>query len=211
MHGSDFSQYSEQRIIEAVTAQLLAFLPALVVTIVVPGLNNILVLRTTVASGPAAGAATAAGASAGILVWAVTAALGVGALLLALPGGVDTVRIAGAGLMLAIGLCGLIPRPSRPAPDPSHNGFAIGLAVCLGNPRTPVGALSLLPQYAVADAVTTSTVILGVVWASAAGLWNLACIGAVSRGHLGAGSSRVVQRLGALALVGLGVAGLAGV
>ena len=210
MQRSDFSQYFEKRIIEVVTAQLLAFLPALCVTTVVPGLNNILVLRTTVASGPAAGVATAAGASAGILVWAVAAALGVGALLLALPGGVDTVRVAGAGLMLAIGLWGLVPRQSRPAPDASHKGFATGLAVCLGNPRTPVGALSLLPQYAVADAVTTSTVVLGVVWASAAGLWNLACIGAVSRGHLGDGGSRVVQRLGALALVGLGVAGLLG-
>ena len=192
------------------TAQLLAFLPALCVTTVVPGLNNILVLRAAVASGPAAGAATAAGASAGILAWAVAAALGVGALVLALPGGVDTVRVAGAALMLVIGLCGLLPRGSRPVAEPGRNGFATGLVVCLGNPRTPVGALSLLPQYAVADAVTTSTVVLGVVWASAAGLWNLACIGAVSRRHLDGVGSRVVQRLGALALVGLGVAGLVG-
>jgi threonine/homoserine/homoserine lactone efflux protein len=207
---SDFSQYAEKRIIGTVTAQLIAFLPALCVTTVVPGLNNILVLRTTVASGPAAGAATAAGASAGILVWALAAALGVGALLVALPGGVDTVRVAGAGLMLVIGLWGLAPRPTRPAPDASRKGFAVGLAVCLGNPRTPVGALSLLPQYAVADAVTTSTVVLGVVWASTAVLWNLACIWAVSRGRMGNGGSRMVKRLGALALVGLGVTGLLG-
>jgi len=68
----------------------------------------------------------------------------------------------------------------------------------------------LLPQYAVADAVTTSTVVLGVVWASAAVLWNLACICVVRGGRLGNGGSRVVQRLGALALVGLGALGLVG-
>jgi threonine/homoserine/homoserine lactone efflux protein len=189
---------------------VVAFLPALVVTTVVPGLNNVLVLRTAVASGPRAGAATAAGASAGIVAWSLAAAFGVGALVLTLPGGLDGVRGAGASLMLALGLWGLVPARSGRAPE-AGRGFATGLAVCLANPRTPVGALSLLPQYAVADAVTTSTVVLGVTWAVAAGMWNLLCIGAAARGRLGQSGSRTVQRLGALALIGLGVWGLLGV
>jgi threonine/homoserine/homoserine lactone efflux protein len=192
-----------------VIEQLLAFLPALVVTTVVPGLNNVLVVRTAVAAGPRAGAATAAGASAGIVAWSSAAALGVGALVLGLPGGLDGVRVAGASLMLVLGVWGLVPRSPRPVPEPGR-GFATGLAVCLGNPRTPVGALSLLPQYAVADAVTTSTLVLGAVWAAAAGMWNLLCIGAVARGRLGESGSRAVQRLGALALIALGAWGLAG-
>lgn len=189
---------------------VLAFLPALVVTTVVPGLNNVLVVRTTAESGPAAGAATAAGASVGILAWASAAALGVGGLVLALPGGLDGVRVAGAVLMLGIGLWGLVPHQRRTGPEGGEPGFSTGLLVCLANPRTPVGALAMLPQYAVADATTSSTVVLGVVWAVAAVLWNLLCIGAVARGGLARNGSRAVQRIGALALVGLGVVGLVG-
>jgi threonine/homoserine/homoserine lactone efflux protein len=192
-----------------VVEQLVAFLPALVVITVVPGLNNVLVLRTAVASGPRAGAATAAGASAGIVAWSLAAAFGVGALVVGLPGGLDGVRMVGAILMLVLGIWGLVHHRPRPAPE-AGKGFAAGLAVCLGNPRTPVGALSLLPQYAVADAVTTSTLLLGVTWAVAAGMWNLICIGAVARGRLGQSGSRTVQRLGALAVIGVGAWGLLG-
>jgi threonine/homoserine/homoserine lactone efflux protein len=189
---------------------VLAFLPALVVTTVVPGLNNILVLRTAAESGPAAAAATAAGASVGIVAWATAAALGVGGLVLAIPGGLDGVQVGGAVLMLGIGLWGLLPhRPRRPEPVAGDHGFATGLVVCLGNPRTPVGALAMLPQYAVAGAATSSTVVLGLVWAGVAVLWNLLCVGAVARGGLARGGSRVLQRAGAVALVGLGVLGLA--
>jgi threonine/homoserine/homoserine lactone efflux protein len=193
-----------------VTAAVLAFLPALVVSTVVPGLNNILVLRTTAESGPAAGAATAAGASAGIVAWATAAALGVGGLVLLVPGGISGVRAAGAVLMVGTGLWGLVPR--RPCPEPlvGDRGFATGLVVCLANPRTPVVALATLPQYAVAGATTSSTVVLGLVWAGAAVTWNLLCVGAVARGGLARVGSRAVQRAGALALVGLGAFGLLG-
>jgi threonine/homoserine/homoserine lactone efflux protein len=193
-----------------VLEQLVAFLPALVVTTVTPGLNSVLVLRTAMASGPRAGAAAAAGASVGIVAWSSAAAFGVGALVLTLPGGLDGVRVAGGILMLVLGLWGLVPHRPLPVPE-AGRGFTTGLAVCLANPRTPVGALSLLPQYAVADAVTTSTVVLGVTWAFAAGTWNLLCVGAVARGRLGPSASRTLQRLGALALIGLGSWGLLGV
>jgi hypothetical protein len=68
----------------------------------------------------------------------------------------------------------------------------------------------MLPQYAVADATTSSTVVLGLVWAGAAALWNLLCIGAVARRGLARGGSLTVQKAGALALVALGVTGLVG-
>jgi threonine/homoserine/homoserine lactone efflux protein len=193
-----------------VTDAVLAFLPALVVSTVVPGLNNVLVLRTTAESGAAAGAATAAGASAGIVAWATAAALGVGGLVLLLPGGIDGVRAAGALLMVGIGAWGLVPRRPRSEALSGEHGFATGFVVCLGNPRTPVVALATLPQYAVAGATTSSTVVLGLVWAGAAVVWNLLCIGAVARGGLARGGSRAVQRAGALALLALGVVGLVG-
>jgi len=191
-----------------VFSQLLAF--GLVITLLglVPGTNNLLVLRTATERGAGAARSVALGASAGILAWSAAAGLGVGGLVVAVPGGLQTVGVAGSLAMVAVGLWSMMRRPAREVMGRPSKGFATGFGVCLANPRTPVVAVSLLPQYAVADAAATSTLALGVVWAAIALLWNGVWV-AASRNRLLGNRSRLVQRAGGLLVAGLGGLGLA--
>jgi threonine/homoserine/homoserine lactone efflux protein len=191
-----------------VIEQLAAFLPVVTLLCLVPGANNLLVLRTAAEVGPGAAGVTALGASAGIVAWSSAVALGVGELVSSVPGGLGTVGVAGSLAMVAMGLWALVPRRAAPVAERSSRGFATGLAVCLANPRTPVMAVSLLPQYAVATATTSSTVALGAVWAAVAMTWNLLCVTA-SRGRLTGSRGRVVQRAGGAVVAGLGALGVA--
>ena len=185
--------------------QLLAFVPVITVLCMVPGSNNLLVWRTAAEVGAGTAAGTAAGASAGIVVWSTGTAFGLAGLLAAVPGGLRTVALVGSLSMVGSGLWALAPRRTT-APPRRSRGFGTGLAVCLANPRTPLFAVSLLPQYAVAGAAATSTVALGVTWATVALVWNLLCVAALRRRR---GGGRVVQRAGGVVVVGLGALGVA--
>jgi threonine/homoserine/homoserine lactone efflux protein len=187
--------------------QLLAFLPVVALLCLVPGANNLLVWRTATEAGAGAAGATALGASVGIVAWSAAAAFGLGGLVTAVPGGLRTVGLAGSLAMVGMGLWALVPRATTPTDRPTR-GFSTGIAVCLANPRTPVMAVSLLPQYAVADAAAASTVALGAIWAAVALAWNLVCVG-VTRGRLTGSRGVVVQRCGGLVVAGVGAAGLA--
>jgi len=190
-----------------VIGQLLAFVPVVTLLCLVPGANNLLVLRTAAEAGAGAAGATALGASVGIGPSAAAAALGLGGVVASVPGGLHTVGLAGSLAMVGMGCWALVPR-ERGGAERAPRGFSTGLAVCLANPRTPVMAVSLLPQYAVADAAATSTVALGATWAVIAMLWNLVCVTA-SRGRLTGTRGRVVQRCGGLVVAGLGAVGVA--
>ena len=188
--------------------QLLAFVPVIALLGLVPGTNNLLVLRTATDLGAGAAGSVALGASAGILAWSAAAGLGVGGLVVAVPGGLHTVGVAGSLAMVAMGVWALVPHRARAAAGRPSQGFATGLGVCLANPRTPVLALSLLPQYAVADAAATSTLVLGLAWAGVALLWNGVWV-AASRNRLVGSRGRVVQGAGGLLVAGIGAFGLA--
>ena len=205
----EFSRCSRTATLDGVLDQLLAFLPVVALLCLVPGANNLLVLRTrpprpapappvrprsAPASGSSPGRRPPPSASGGAVA--------------SVPGGLDTVGLAGSLAMVGMGLWALVPRAGVEARR-SSRGFATGLAVCLANPRTPVMAVSLLPQYAVADAAATSTVALG----THLGGDRDAVEPRVRRRAPGAGSTgsrgRVVQRCGGLVVAGLACPGRA--
>ncbi|WP_165821056.1 LysE family translocator [Nocardioides gansuensis] len=188
-------------------SQLVAFLPVVTLLVLVPGGNNLLVLRTAVEIGTDAARAATAGTSAGIAAWSVAVALGVGGLVAGLPGGLDTLRILGSVAMIAMGLWAMLPRHSTPAEAPPSSGFLTGLAVCVTNPRTPLTAVSLLPQFSLPEAGVLSTLALGVEWAAVAGAWNLLCL-SLARGRLDGARGRTLARIGGLIVCGVGVLGL---
>jgi threonine/homoserine/homoserine lactone efflux protein len=64
-----------------VVVALLAFTLAAGLLTVTPGVDTAMVLRSTTADGPRAGAAAALGVCAGLAVWGAGAAFGLGALL----------------------------------------------------------------------------------------------------------------------------------
>ena len=98
--------------------QLLAFVPVIAILGLVPGTNNLLVLRTAAEVGAGPAGSVALGASAGIVAWSAAAGLGVGGLVVAVPGGLHTIGVAGSLAMVGVGLWALVPRPLQPKPQP---------------------------------------------------------------------------------------------
>lgn len=192
---------------EHVLTQLLSFAPVVLLLVLVPGANNLHVLRTAAEVNDEAARAATAGTSAGIAAWSLAVALGVGSLVSDIPGGLDTLRVLGSGAMVAMGLWALVPRRTTRTIALTSSGFVSGLAVCITNPRTPLTAVSLLPQFALADASAVSTLALGLEWAAVAGLWNLACL-RVASGRIDGARGRLITRLGGLTVCGIGVVGL---
>src|SRR5580658_428428 len=92
-------------------ASVLAFASVAAVANLTPGLDSMFVLRTSAASGRAAGRAAAAGVNTGCLAWGVATALGLTALLTASHAAFEAVRIAGAAYLTWLGASAL--RQSR--------------------------------------------------------------------------------------------------
>ena len=192
-------------------ASLLAFLPVAVLLVVTPGVNNLVVIGSTVGGGVRGGALATAGTSLGVLAWAFAVALGLGALVTASPTLWVAVQWAGAGWLVVLGARSLL-KARRPAPeeDVTDRGSCAGaLATGLLNPRAGVVAVAVLPQFVVPGApVATTTLALGLVWAGLATLWNLVGVAVVARGRLlftGPVGRRVVEVVAGLVMVLTGV------
>ena len=210
-----------------IAAALLAFLPVAIALVLVPGVNNLVVLRETVAHGRPGGYAAIAGTSIGILAWSAAVAAGLGALAVEHPREFTWLQMAGASLLVATGVrtgSRLLRRPdgvlvqadTRSRPDGTTTGFAPTRAsfraatlTSLANPRCPVTAVSVLPQFvAPGSAAAGTTLALGTLWTVVAGAWNVL---GVLLAHRGRGllsrprPRRVVEGVSAGALIALGI------
>ncbi|QIQ01479.1 LysE family translocator [Streptomyces liangshanensis] len=171
------------------TAALLGFaLFALVVT-VVPGPDLLLVLRNCLRGGRRAGAATALGAAAGSLVWAVAAAAGLAAALQRWDAAFLAVRLAGAAYLTALGVQALWSLRAGPAagggapasPGPAEreetsvpHALRQGVVSCLLNPKVGIFFVAVAPQFLPeGHAVLTTTLLFGLVDAVVAACWLL--------------------------------------
>jgi threonine/homoserine/homoserine lactone efflux protein len=133
-------------------ANLLAFLGVSALVIVTPGQDTALTIRNTLAGGRRAGVLTAAGVSSAQAVWALSAAVGVTALLRASEPAFLALRIAGSLYLVYLGLQALRSafRPKAPAAAPLRRrvpAFRQGVVSNLGNPKMAVFFTSLLPQF----------------------------------------------------------------
>lgn len=161
---------------------LIAFFAAAALVIVTPGLDTALVLRTATAEGPRRGMAASAGVAIGCLVWGVSVALGLGALLAASHAAYTVLKWAGAAYLAWLGLRLLInPRRALLIKEEASGGrssllgaFRRGLMCNLLNPKAGVFYVSFLPMfvpagYAVAPfllLLTTIHVVMSLVWLS---------------------------------------------
>lgn len=201
---------------------LVAFLPVAAGLVVTPGVNNLVVLRRTIADGPRAGVVAVAGTSAGIVVWAAAVAIGVGSLLRSSPTVWAAVQWAGAGVLVLLGTHALlravrrtggtaVPVPGSP-PTGSAASFLPALSTSLVNPRAGITAVALLPQYvAPGPSPGLTTLALGLLWAVLAAAWNLLGVWLVARGRpvlRTPSAARVADAVGGgfMAAVGVSVA-----
>lgn len=170
-------------------SQLLGFLGAVVVLVLVPGPNTILILSQSLAGGRAAGLATVAGVEAGTLVHTLAAACGLSAVLATSALAFDVVKYAGAAYLAVLGVRafrGGVHAAARPAPIAPGRAFRRALATNVANPKVALFFLALLPQFvhAARGSVLVQSLALGLI-VSAVG----ACFGsllALAAGRVGA-------------------------
>lgn len=171
----------------SVTVALLTFIAAGIVLIVTPGPDTALVLRTAAVDGPRRGAFTSVGICAGLLLWGLAAALGIGAVLAASHAAYTALRAVGAAWLVWLGCTIFFRRfrwtaPSGEARTPAPGGhggldalsltktlrgdrtwFWRGLLSNVTNPKVGVFFTTFLPQFVPAGVAVAPFVALLVV------------------------------------------------
>lgn len=196
-----------------------AFTATAALITVTPGPDSALVLRSALRQGHRPAFMTGLGVSVGLMVWGLTSAVGVAALLAASPTGFRILQTAGALWLVWLGVRALATARSHATPQDeeqaaaaetsSRRSFAIGLSTNLLNPKALVFYVSLLPQfipphvpafpltllYAVVHAV------LNIAWFGLLSWWIPAARGLMRRGSVQAW----IERVTGLVLVGFGL------
>ncbi|GLY92233.1 LysE family translocator [Actinoallomurus iriomotensis] len=142
----------------------LAFAGVALIINVTPGLDTLLVLRTSIVQGRGGGFVAALGVLTGCGVWALAAAVGLTALLTASHLAYDTVRICGAAYLAWMG-ASILWHARRREPEGDSGGasaaewpggstprgwfatFRAGMGTNLLNPKAGVFYMSLVPQF----------------------------------------------------------------
>ena len=133
---------------------VVAFAGVAALIVVVPGPDMALVLRNGVAHGRRDAVATAVGINAGLVVWALAAAVGVAALLQASGPAFTVLKLAGAAYLVWLGVRALRDawRGASSASDVSSSRrqtspFRQGLLSNLFNPKIALVYTTLIPQF----------------------------------------------------------------
>jgi threonine/homoserine/homoserine lactone efflux protein len=155
-----------------VEASWLFFIVASLVLIVTPGQDMILVMSRSVTQGAAAGIATAAGVSVGLLGHTVLATLGLGAILRTSEWLFFALKLVGAAYLLYLGIGLLLTKRSELAlasrvQRSLRRLFLEGAFSNLSNPKIAVFYFAFLPQFVWPSAQypTLSVFVLGVAFA----------------------------------------------
>jgi threonine/homoserine/homoserine lactone efflux protein len=133
--------------------ELTWFAVAALVLALTPGPNMIYCVSRTLCQGRAAGLVSLAGVVLAFIVHLMAAALGLTALLLAVPLAFEAIRFAGAAYLLwlawqAVRPGGTAPFEARLLPhDPPAKLFSMGFATNLLNPKVAMFYLSFFPQF----------------------------------------------------------------
>lgn len=153
-------------------ASWLLFGVASLVLIVTPGQDMILVMSRSVAQGPAAGVATAAGVSVGLLGHTILATLGLGAILRTSEWLFLALKLVGAAYLLYLGIGLLLAKGNDLALGSAARRslrrlFLDGALSNLSNPKIAVFYFAFLPQFVSPSAQqpTLSVFVLGVAFA----------------------------------------------
>lgn len=134
-------------------ASLIAFAAIALGMVLTPGPNMVYLVSRSISQGRAAGLISLGGVALGFVFYMLCAALGITALVMAVPYAYDTLRIMGALYLLYLAWQALKPNGRsvfqvRDLPkDSPRRLFAMGFLTNLLNPKIAVMYLSLLPQF----------------------------------------------------------------
>ena len=194
---------------------VVAFIGVVAVIVVLPGPDMALVLQNGLARGRRAAVETALGINAGLLVWAVAAALGIAALLHASAPAFTALKLAGAAYLVWLGLRALqeawrgTPETSTERPRRKSSPFRQGLLSNLLNPKIALVFTTLIPQFvdagspAVAQTLLFAAIFIamGLVWLTSYALL-VAKVGAILKRS---GVRRVLNAVTGTVLTALGL------
>jgi threonine/homoserine/homoserine lactone efflux protein len=133
--------------------KLMAFAGVAFAMVLTPGPNMAYLISRSICQGRAAGLISLLGVLTGFVVYMLLAALGITALLFAVPLAYDTLRLAGAAYLAwlawnALRPGGTSPFQARNLPaDSVPRLFGMGLLTNLLNPKIAMLYLSLMPQF----------------------------------------------------------------
>lgn len=134
-------------------ASLAAFALVALGMVLTPGPNMVYLVSRSICQGPAAGLVSLGGVALGFVFYMLCAALGITALVMAVPFAYDTLRLAGALYLAYLAWQALRPGGRsafevRSLPrDSARKLFLMGFLTSLLNPKIAVLYLSLLPQF----------------------------------------------------------------
>jgi threonine/homoserine/homoserine lactone efflux protein len=137
--------------------------------VLTPGPNMIYLISRSITQGSSAGLISLGGVALGFVFYMLCAALGITALVFAVPYAYDALRLAGAAYLLWLAWQALKPNGRSPfqvrklAVDGPRKVFAMGLFTNLLNPKVAMLYLALLPQFIdpVQGSVLTQSLALG--------------------------------------------------
>jgi threonine/homoserine/homoserine lactone efflux protein len=150
----------------------LLFTVASLVLIVTPGQDMVLVMSRSIAQGAAAGVATAAGVSVGLVGHTILVTLGLGAILRASEWLFVALKLAGAAYLIYLGIALLRTRGVELAVHAASQRsvgrlFVDGALSNISNPKIAIFYFAFLPQFVLPGAVhpTLSVFALGLLFA----------------------------------------------
>ncbi len=195
---------------------LLLFVGAGLLLNLTPGPDLLYILGRSVSQGRSAGVLSAVGVGAGCVVHVLGAALGLSALLLAVPRAYDVVRLAGAAYLVVLGVKALRSRAGALevkalAPLSPRRIFFQGALTNVLNPKVALFFLAFLPQFAdpARGPLAPQLLLLGAIFAVNA---TIVCSGfALFASGLGAwlrtryGVSRLLDRMTGGLFIALGL------
>jgi threonine/homoserine/homoserine lactone efflux protein len=134
---------------------LVAFAPVAVLLTVTPGAATAMVVRSAVSGGRRRALATTIGNSLGVLAWGCFAAMGIAAVVATSAEAFTAVKLAGAVVLVVLGLQSLRGHRgrARPGSGPARGApLRDGLVTSLANPKLAVFFVALFPQFVPAGA-----------------------------------------------------------
>jgi len=188
---------------------LLTFLPVAVLLSITPGAATALVVRNAARGGRRQAFLTTSGNSVGVLAWACFAAVGIAAVVAASAALFDAVKLAGAAVLLVLGVRSLVARRAADVTVSGQSAFREGLLTSLANPKLAAFFVALFPQFiprgapVLPSALAMAAVIVAVdlVWYSTLAL----LVARARRASTEGGWGRRVERLTGAVLIGLGI------
>lgn len=137
--------------------------------VLTPGPNMIYLVSRSISQGPRAAMISLGGVALGFVFYMLSAALGISALLMAVPYAYDALRIAGVIYLLYLAWQAVKPGAQSPfvvRSLPQHSArklFLMGFLTNLLNPKIAILFLSLLPQFIKPELghVLTQSLVLG--------------------------------------------------